>query len=67
MTPTLSWHVFTSATLAVVAQTVSTTSLTTQSLQLGVTYIRNVWPPTQRAPRISGSGSVAFMPLVLTV
>ena len=27
-----------------VAQTVSTTSLTTQSLQLGVTYIRNVWP-----------------------
>ena len=50
-----------------VAQTVSTTSLTTQSLQLGVTYIRNVWPPTQRAPRISGSGSVAFMPLVLTV
>ena len=50
-----------------VAQTVSTTSLTTQSLQLGVTYIRNVWPPSQRAPRISGSVSVAFTPLALTV
>jgi hypothetical protein len=73
LTPTLSATQYSvavenvSSCATVVAQTVSTTSLTIPSLQNGVTDIWNVCLPLAGRRAISGSGWVAFTQLALTV